>query len=400
MSTPPGARGEDHLEREVKLEAGLDLALPDLRPLVGTSTRLPERRLETVYFDTAEMRLFDRGMSLRHRAGEGPSPGTWTLKLPERAGPSALERRELSWPGGPDEVPGEARRLVAAVVRNANLQAVVELHTLRRPLELRDGAGRVWAELDDDTVTVRGGPRDGLRFREVEVELTDGAPGDRPVEGRPGGHVPERAGDLEAVLRALEAAGARRHEVSKLATALGRDGSPAPRPEPGRRAALEAVVRHTLGSGLDRLLDQDVRIRLEPSRPPVAAVHQARVATRRLRSDLKTFRPALDEVWVRHVRDELRVVGTALGRVRDLDVLAETLRAAGEPAVDAVGLRELLARVDGQRRAAAEALAERMADPHYLRLLDRIDAAAQSPPFRSGRAGRTASRPSRRRPGP
>ena len=71
--------------------------------------------------------------------------------------------------------------------------------------------------------------------------------------------------------------------------------------------------------------DHDDRLRLDPSDPPVLDVHQARVAARRLRSDLKTFSLLLEPGWVGRVRDELRWVGDALGAVRDTDVLVNTL---------------------------------------------------------------------------
>ena len=57
-------------------------------------------------------------------------------------------------------------------------------------------------------------------------------------------------------------------------------------------------------------------------------VHQARVAARRLRSNLKTFGRLLDPVWVKHVRSDLKWLSSALGELRDADVLAENLREA------------------------------------------------------------------------
>ena len=50
-----------------------------------------------------------------------------------------------------------------------------------------------------------------------------------------------------------------------------------------------------------------------------------RVATRRLRSDLRTFAAAVDPEWREEMRAELRGSADRCGDVRDLDVL---LRAA------------------------------------------------------------------------
>ena len=114
-----------------------------------------------------------------------------------------------------------------------------------------------------------------------------------------------------------------------------RSGSTAPlrkshRSRLGRRATVGDVIRSSIANGYERLLDHDYRLRLRPGDPPEHAVHQARVATRRLRSDLKTFGPFLDPVWLRHTTAELKWLGNRLGQVRDADVLAQRLRECGD----------------------------------------------------------------------
>jgi CHAD domain-containing protein len=52
----------------------------------------------------------------------------------------------------------------------------------------------------------------------------------------------------------------------------------------------------------------------------VEALHRMRVATRRMRAALRLFVPYYDEDSVRAIRRGMRRTGTALGRVRDLDV--------------------------------------------------------------------------------
>ena len=58
-------------------------------------------------------------------------------------------------------------------MRQRPLQQLVELASTRQRLLLHNAADRTLAEIDDDTVAVSGGPRDGLRFRQVELELHD-----------------------------------------------------------------------------------------------------------------------------------------------------------------------------------------------------------------------------------
>ena len=82
------------LEREVKFGAPLGVGLPDLRDLVSRTERLPRQQLQTAYFDTPDGRLWDQGITLRHRTTRGDGAGTWTLKLPAAAEGSTLNRTE------------------------------------------------------------------------------------------------------------------------------------------------------------------------------------------------------------------------------------------------------------------------------------------------------------------
>jgi len=61
-------------------------------------------------------------------------------------------------------------------------------------------------------------------------------------------------------------------------------------------------------------------------------VHQVRVAVRRLRAILRVSRSLFDPKWVDGLRRELKWLGTALGRVRDLDVLHAYLRSSARGA--------------------------------------------------------------------
>src|SRR4029450_1017703 len=84
----------------------------------------------------------------------------------------------------------------------------------------------------------------------------------------------------------------------------------------GPDASAGDAVRRAIALSVIRLIRHDpvVRLDLDPE-----GVHQARVATRRLRSDLRTFRPLLDEEWSTALRNELRWLARALGDVRDGD---------------------------------------------------------------------------------
>ena len=346
------------LEREVKFGAPLGVGLPDLRDLVNRTERLPGQQLETAYFDTPDGRLWTQGITLRHRMTQGDRASKWTLKLPAAAEGSTLNRTEVSWVGPRDEIPRGASAIVQGLVRQQRLQQVVELRSTRQRLLLHDAADHSLAEIDDDTVTVKGGPRDGLRFRQVELELHDvGAKLVRKVTAR------------------LEGVGLSPETTPKLERAMGFPVPPSTGPQLGPNSSLGDVVTAVLAQGLARLLERDWRLRAAVGEAAPEDIHQARVATRRLRSDLRTFDVVLDPVWVSQVRIDLKWLGSALGEVRDADVLTGQLAGAPE---------EIRVQLAGERAEAAERLSAILANDRYLRLLNHLQAATNSPPFVQG----------------
>ena len=189
---------------------------------------------------------------------------------------------------------------------------------------------------------------------------------------------------LEVAGRALRDAGAQFPGQVKLATALGRETPPPA--DLGRRVSWADLIQSAIDTGLGRLLDHEIRLRLDPEDPPGRAVHQARVATRRLRSDLKTFGSALDPMWLRHTRDDLQWLGTVLGRVRDVDVLREGMSRDLAAFEAERGTAVLVSSIGAERRRAASDLTGALTTQRYLDLLDRLHAAARTPPFIDARA--------------
>jgi CHAD domain-containing protein len=363
------------LEREVKLKADPDFVIPSLAKGVGAFEWRCEQHLRTAYFDTAEFRLWRRSITLRHRLGEESGAGTWTLKLPAPSEGPLLTRSELTWTGSRVSVPDDAARLLLGITRRSPLRQVVELVTTRRRLMLLDSSGMLRGELDDDTVTVVGGDRNGVCFRQIELEIGQG--GEALVD---------------PVVKTLMGAGARQDGEQKLAK-----GVDLPDRSAGdsgvlvdRDSTVGDVVKVSIATALNRLLDNDYLLRIEPANPSVEGVHQARVATRRLRSELKMLGSALDGEWVHHIRRELQWLGAVLGQVRDADVLAPLLEGDGDgSAFDRDGRKELRARLDGQRRTHCGELALVLIDSRYLTLLDRLDEATRRPPFDDHRSGKS-----------
>ena len=119
-------------------------------------------------------------MTLRHRTGEEPGAGTWTAELPAwaRGGPGQHGAVVGRTSGGAARG-GDG--LFLGITRSSPLHQIVELVTTRCRFILADPAGVPRGELDDDTVTVAGGNRDGVCFRQIEVEL---GPGGDELAGR------------------------------------------------------------------------------------------------------------------------------------------------------------------------------------------------------------------------
>jgi CHAD domain-containing protein len=152
--------------------------------------------------------------------------------------------------------------------------------------------------------------------------------------------------------------------------------------EVGDRATAGEVVRRALALSAIRLVRHDPVMRLgaDPE-----GVHQARVATRRLRSDLRTFRSLVDKKWSTELRDELGWLAERLGDVRDGDVLLARLResAAGLAPTARSDAAPVLQTLEDDRNVAHAALLETLRGHRYVDLLDRLVAAATAPALRT-----------------
>jgi CHAD domain-containing protein len=358
------------LEREVKLGAGPAFHLPDLSGVLdGVTVTPPEAvRLETVYYDTPDLRLARWGVSLRHRAGEG-----WTLKLPpaQAAGQpqgELLERDELVFPGGAKKPPQAAVAIVRAYVRKAELVPVARLSTIRRRVRLVDAAGTRVAEVVDDEVSVRDGRRVAARFREIEVEVAqqqNGAAGIvDPLVMRLRG---AGAGAADPTPKHIRALGPRAMEPPEVSAQPVQADSPA-----------KDVIKHVLAESIASLLKHDPLVRT--SGDP-EAVHQARVATRKLRSHLRTFGPLLDPDWTEPLRSELGWLALGLGAVRDREVLFERLsgRAKSLPASDLRSAGALLRILQVEIATLRTKLMAELDSLRYVDLLERLVVASQAP---------------------
>ena len=368
------AQSSTEIERTFEISEASPV--PDLTGLAGIATvrQIADEALDATCYDTADFRLIRSRTTLRRRRG-GRDAG-WHLKLPLDG--QAREEVTLAL-GRSTAVPEELRTLVLSRTRGAPLAPVVRLRTARSVRLLLDSAGNVLAELADDRVVGQTLGAVGRRvvWRELEVELVEG---DQAALGAIGAH--------------LLASGARvSARPSKLARTLegllpvtDRDRAHA---LPRRPTAAQVVHQHLLVQ-IDELVrcDPDVR------RGAVDAVHKMRVATRRLRSALRTYRPLLEPATTSVLCAELKHLAAVLGEARDAEVLREHLLAVAADLPQDLIIGSALTDLEqhlGERCTAGMAMVNsELAGERYIAVLEALEGLAESPPWRQ-RAHRPAA---------
>ncbi|HEV1997892.1 MAG TPA: CHAD domain-containing protein, partial [Candidatus Dormibacteraeota bacterium] len=149
---------------------------------------------------------------------------------------------------------------------------------------------------------------------------------------------------------------------------------------PGPGSTVGDAVRGALAASVVRLMRQDAGARVGGESE---AVHQARVATRRLRSDMGTFSGLLEAEPTTRLREELKWLAELLGQVRDADVLIERMTGRlqeipGPPA----GQRALLQRLTDRREVARGRMLVGLRGERYALLLDDLVDVANRPRLR------------------
>lgn len=370
---------KNHYEIEDKYAVGPETKLPEMDTLsdVASVSAPSEHDLEATYFDTPALTLSAAGITVRRRTG-GDDPG-WHLKLPKANG-----RYEVHAPLGRATriVPTKLRELLVTALGGQDLAPIAKVSTRRTVRRLMDEGGRVLAEVADDEVTTQALGQDGKvassrAWREWEVELVVGGPS-----------VLGSAAELFAKI-GVEPSGS----PSKLVETLGgRMPARTSRPLPTKKSAPPGeVVMAWLGQQVAQLRRQDPLVRADAP----DAVHQMRVATRRLRSALATFRPLLDRDLTDPVRAELTWIADVLGEARDVEVmqarLTEMLRAEDPEAVSA-SAGTWVERILGDRYAQAHAACVRaMTSERYVALLECLDRLLEEPPWTEDAPDRSAA---------
>ncbi len=363
-------------ETERKYEAPAGSGVPSLTGLPGvTAVAGPEEfELEAVYHDTEDLRLARGHVTLRRRSG-GEDEG-WHLKLP--IGADTREEVRLPLDRGSEHPPAELTDLVRAHLRGAAPAPVAHLLTTRHRWQLVDGRGELLAEVVEDVVTgqTTGEGATVEAWREIEVEL--GPAGDHRL--------------LDAVEERLADSGiVRSSSPSKLSRLLAdRLGPDDPAPRITRRSSAGDVALAYLREQVTALKRHDPGVR----RDEHDAVHQMRVATRRLRSALQTYGKVVDRERTRALTDELKWLAGVLGGARDLEVMRDRFERAVRGLAPELLPGPVSARLTRyfapQEAAAREAVLTALDGERHAALLDALDALLADPPLTDLAAERAA----------
>lgn len=289
---------------------------------------------ESLYFDTPDGALRKAGISLRVRRSGGRNVQTAKRKRGNAAGLFVREEWEADVPRFDLDLdafaPGLVRRLLGKADRHA-LKPLVRTRFTRTAWQIEHRGSLIEVVLDEGMVSAG---RKRTPLTELELELKQGKPAALfDLAEEIGRAAPLRLGMLSKNERGY-------------ALAEGWLGRPAKAdpvrldPEMSEADAFRAIASACLRQF--RLNE----IALLAARDP-DALHQARVALRRLRSALTLFRHTVRGKDYQHLREELRWFAGQLGEARNLDVLLGP--DAPQPFPEDVQLREAL---QAEREAA------------------------------------------------
>ena len=322
--------GEDEIELKFLCEPA-DLAAVLAAAPAGETH---EKTLVSTYFDTPEGDLRQARISLRIREG-----GARTVQTLKRGDGFAREEHEKNLEGESLDLSLPALTDALPAAKLKSLAPIFTVRVTRRQRTFDYGGATIEMALDEGEVQAGERTR---RISEVELELKAGGcdpmfdlarelSRTAPLYLSFDGKASQGQGLIDGSDRAP-----RRHDKAPLARGL------------TTAETFQAIARNTLV----QIAANGVVLRQADS---VEAIHQLRVAVRRLRSAISTFKNVVDDPRVEDVMRELKWLANACDEARDFDVFAADIAKIDEPALD---LSPLLAAVEAARaRGHAKACA-------------------------------------------
>jgi inorganic triphosphatase YgiF len=351
-------------DREIELKFQVDSAVASrleqvllVRP--GAKDAPRPKTLVSAYYDTPDCELMKAGFGLRVREVEGRR--IQTLKS-EQTGLSVRGEWETELQGDGLDLDALQQTPAGDLIKRLNgaLRPVFATRIERTAYPVRQGRSRIEAALDRGQV--EAGDRT-LDLCELELELKGGP----------------QQGVYALAKRLAEAAPLRLSFVSKAErgyrllagqTAAEAIKQAKVRLQPGMttRQAFQAIAASAL-----RQWGGNAAVLTAVRRPE--ALHQMRVALRRLRTAMKLFEPVVADDAFARLTGELQWLAGELDLGRDTDVLIEeTFRPAARSLHTQAGMSGLGERLLKARTKAYDRVVEVLAHPRHLNLA--IDTAA------------------------
>ena len=384
------------LEVEFKFELGAD----DLRVLTRAPAfkalfveASPRRQtLRATYFDTPDLKLSARGVSLRVR--KESRRHVQCVKAGAGAGGDAstaggFARREWQWPVVGAHFDAALLKTDAALkalfkgVAAKKLQPIfsTEIQRLSREL-VTPGGARVRCDIDRGRILSQGRE---VPIHEMELELQSG-----PVD-----ELFALADTVTAIVPARLSARTKAHRGFTLFLDQGQPWSRAAPVVLGKAPRAEDVLVAAMSQGLQHLIANEDCVL---TRSHSEGVHQMRVAMRRMRSLITTFKKHLPTGAYEDLAAALEAAATQLGPARDWDVFVDELLPpvqAGLVGVDDGALAALRKRAENRRREGYRRADRLIASPEYARLLSDVLVWIGAAPWRGGEGDGALDKPAR-----
>jgi inorganic triphosphatase YgiF len=334
--------------------------------------------LHSTYFDTPDHALQQAGISLRVRRNGGQR--IQTIKAARLPDGVALTRNEWEHEvagDSPDYTVAEETAFKPFLEHSASIQPVFRVTTERTVHTVSFESSIIKVAADDSKAE---GKERMVSFGELELELKDGTPADLfRLALALSTATPLRLSFKTKAERGFEAASGEQPTRIK-----------AP-PVVLKRKMTSAAAFRTIGAAcLQHLMANEAIVRRAPE---ADAVHQMRVALRRLRAAITLFKTVVEDERRDPIRAELKWMANVLGEARDLDVyITKVLEPARDEHSTDESYQNLLAEYQERRDRAYEVVQETIASPRFITGV--LEAAAW---IEAGNWLRDASKPARRR---
>lgn len=300
-------------------------------------------KLHAIYFDTPDRDLWMRGFTLRVR-----KDGNAHIQTVKQMRASSIHPGE--WEGNTSTAEPDfdllkhtpLARFAASPSLRANLRPAFEVNVERTSYLIEIAGSTIEASLDRGAIAANGNT---LAVCELELELKSGP--------RQSLYTLARNFVSQAPLhQSLISKAERGYLLAKGAWGL---------PVKGAKPRLEKTM--SCGEAfqyIGQMCLRDFHLNMCCLEGPesVEAIHQGRVAIRRLRAALELFKPMVFDILYRKVLGELKWLGRSLGAARDWDVLKEKLPPPDAEDVASDKAKELACRCEAERSLARQAAIE------------------------------------------